>query len=104
MAISRREFGSAVLVGASAEGLFAAKGGASDIDDTLRSGIAQRKIPAAVGMAANASKVLYSGAFGTRDSSGVQVTADSIFNIASMTKAVTTVAVLQLVEQGKVTL
>ena len=55
-------------------------------------------------MAANAHGVLYSGAFGTRDSSGVPVTADSIFSIASMTKAVTTVAALQLVEQGKVKL
>jgi hypothetical protein len=48
--------------------------------------------------------ILYSGAFGTRDSSGVPVAADSIFAIASMTKAITTVAALQLVEQGKVKL
>lgn len=80
------------------------RGATAGIDDTLRNGIAQRKIPAAVGMVANGHTVLYSGAFGTRDSSGVPVTADSIFAIASMTKAVTTVAALQLVEQGKVTL
>ena len=55
-------------------------------------------------MAASADKILYSGAFGTRDSSGVPVTADSIFRIASMTKAITTTAALQLVEQGKVKL
>ena len=55
-------------------------------------------------MAATESSILYSGAFGTRDSSGAPVTADSIFAIASMTKAITTVAALQLVEQGKVKL
>jgi len=55
-------------------------------------------------MVATADKTLYSGAFGTRDSSGAAVTADSIFAIASMTKAITTTAALQLVEQGKVKL
>jgi CubicO group peptidase (beta-lactamase class C family) len=79
-------------------------GSPAKIDETLRSGIARRKIPAAVGMAATESRTLYTGAFGERDSEGTPVTADSIFAIASMTKAVTTVAVLQLVEQGKVTL
>jgi len=74
------------------------------IDDTLRSGIARRKIPAAVGMIASENTVLYQGAFGVRDSTGAKVTTDSIFAIASMTKAITTVAALQLVEEGKVTL
>ena len=67
------------------------------IDETLRSGIARRKIPCVAAMAADAKgKTLYSGAFGART--------DSIFAIASMTKAITTVAALQLVEQGKVSL
>lgn len=100
--ITRRNFGLGAILTAHA-GLIA-KPAASKIDETLRSGIARRKIPCAVGMAANAHGVLYSGAFGTRDSSSVPVTADSIFSIASMTKAVTTVAALQLVEQGKVKL
>jgi CubicO group peptidase (beta-lactamase class C family) len=74
------------------------------IDETLRSGIARRKIPAAVGMVATGSKTLYAGAFGKRDSEGTLAAVDSIFAIASMTKAITTVAAMQLVEQGKVTL
>jgi methyl acetate hydrolase len=103
--ISRREFAGVVaILGAQADRLSGATGGAAKLDEALRSGIAQRKIPAAVGMAANERGILYSGAFGTRDSSGVPVTADSIFAIASMTKAITTVAALQLVEQGKVKL
>ncbi len=101
--ISRREFGGvAAVIGAA--GLHAASGGAAKLDETLRAGIAQRKIPAAVGMVGSERSILYSGAFGTRDSSGAPVATDSIFQIASMTKAITTVAALQLVEQGKVKL
>ena len=77
---------------------------ATGIDEVLRSGIARRKVPAVVAMASTARETLYTGAFGVRDSGGTPVTAASIFSIASMTKAVTTVAALQLVEQGKVTL
>jgi methyl acetate hydrolase len=104
-AVTRREFAGAVLaLGAGRGFLGASTSVPGGVDETLRSGIAERKIPAVVGMAATGSKVICSGAFGTRDSSGVPVTMDSIFAIASMTKAITTVAALQLVEQGKVTL
>jgi CubicO group peptidase (beta-lactamase class C family) len=101
--INRRAFLATVAAAPAARQLFAAPA-AGAIDDTLRSGIARRKIPAVVGMAAGESKTLYAGAFGIRDSSGVPVKLDSIFSIASMTKAVTTAAALQLVEQGKVDL
>jgi CubicO group peptidase (beta-lactamase class C family) len=103
--IRRREFGGIALVlGAAAGRASGSKTGDGKIDETLSSGIAQRKIPAVVGMVASKDEILYAGAFGTRDSSGTPVTTDSIFAIASMTKAVTTVAALQLVEQGKVRL
>src|SRR5580704_3788395 len=103
--ISRREFGSVALaLGANTRILRSATSGATTIDETLRTGIADRKLPCVVGMAATANKAFYAGAFGVRDSSGTPVTADSIFAIASMTKAITTVAALQLVEQGKVQL
>ncbi len=78
--------------------------GESGMDATLRDGIARRKIPAVSAAVATEKSTMYAGAFGTRDSSGVKVRTDSIFQIASMTKAITTVAVLQLVEQGKVRL
>jgi CubicO group peptidase (beta-lactamase class C family) len=96
--MDRRSFLS--LIAAGALPLRAGNG----IDRTLSDGIAQRKIPAVAAMAATGSKILYEGAFGIRDSSGVAVRPDSIFAIASMTKAITTVAAMQLVEQGKVTL
>jgi methyl acetate hydrolase len=79
--------------------------GAGTLDETLRASVKRRKIPAAVAMVATGEKTTYTGAFGKRDSSA---TADlepgAIFRIASMTKAITSVAALQLVEQGKITL
>jgi methyl acetate hydrolase len=105
--ISRRQFGkqfggSLLLAGAGARCLRAAS---AEIGPTLESSLQQHKIPAAVAMAATADKVTYTGAFGKRDSkSGVAVTPQSIFLIASMTKPVTSVAAMQLVEQGKLKL
>ncbi|HWY49336.1 MAG TPA: serine hydrolase domain-containing protein [Bryobacteraceae bacterium] len=100
---TRRQFGSVML----ALGAQARKLGASTtrIDETLRSGIARRKIPAVAAMAATATQTFYAGAFGKRDSaSGIDVKPDSIFSIASMTKAIAATAALQLVERGKLQL
>ena len=53
----------------------------------------------------NRDGVMYSGAFGERQlGSGVEMTLDTVFWIASMTKAVTSVASLILVEQGRLSL
>jgi CubicO group peptidase (beta-lactamase class C family) len=102
--ITRRAFVAGGVSAALRVGGQAATPGTDRVDEVLRSGVARRKIPVAVGAAANGQKMLYSGAFGTRDGSGVAVRADSLFQIASMTKAITTTAALQLVEQGKVDL
>ena len=49
--------------------------------------------------------MIYQGAFGKRDlSKPDNMTTDSVFWIASMTKAITTAAAMQLVEQGKLSL
>ena len=101
IAINRRQFNSLALVVA-AQGKLLAAGG---IDETLRSGMTRRKIPAVTAMVSTADKVTYTGAFGKRDSaSGIAVKPDDMFAIASMTKAITATAAMQLVEQGKVTL
>src|SRR5450432_2619304 len=102
--IDRRDFLAAGIAAASSLNHLLAASGSSAVDETLRAGIVRRKIPAVVGMVASGDKTLYAGAFGQRDSSGMPVHVDSIFGIMSMTKAVTTVAALQLVEQGKVDL
>jgi CubicO group peptidase (beta-lactamase class C family) len=99
--MQRREFISAACGAVAQAGRLWAGAG---IDDVLRAGIARRKVPAVVAMASTATETFYRGAFGVRDSGGTPVTNASIFQIASMTKAITTVAALQLVEQRKVAL
>jgi CubicO group peptidase (beta-lactamase class C family) len=83
---------------------YSAAGGRANVDQALRSGIGRREIPAEVGMFSDHKGMLYAGAFGTRDSAGPAPGLDAIFNIASMTKAITSVAAMQLVEQGKLDL
>src|SRR6201991_1654079 len=77
----------------------------AQIDKILRQKSEAKEIPGVVAMAATGSEVIYQGAFGKRDlSKDDAMTADSVFWIASMTKAVTTAAGMQLVEQGKLSL
>lgn len=102
MQITRREFGF-MVAGIAIRARTA--GAAGSLDDVLRSGIQRRKIPAVAAVVAKADKIIYQGAFGKRDmTSGINVTPDSIFAIASMTKAITSTAALQLVEQGRLKL
>lgn len=75
------------------------------IDDVLRRAVDAREVPGIVAMAATDKGVFYEGAFGTRDlAKGPPMTLDTVFRVASMTKAVTSIAALQLVEQGKLKL
>jgi methyl acetate hydrolase len=77
----------------------------AQIDQILRQKCEAKEIPGVVAMAATGSEVIYQGAFGKRDlSKDDPMTADSVFWIASMTKAITTAAGMQLVEQGKLSL
>jgi methyl acetate hydrolase len=77
----------------------------AQIDQVLREKSDAKEIPGVVAMAATGSDIIYQGAFGKRDlSKDDPMTADSVFWIASMTKAITTAAGMQLVEQGKLSL
>jgi methyl acetate hydrolase len=77
----------------------------TQIDHILRQKCEAKEIPGVVAMAATGNEVIYQGAFGKRDlSKDDPMTLDSVFWIASMTKAVTTAAGMQLVEQGKLSL
>jgi methyl acetate hydrolase len=103
--ITRRDFAGALGGAAVAFGLRPARlAAAANLDEVLRPGIERRGIPCVVAMVATPDSITYQGAFGARDASGVKVVTDSIFAIASMTKAVTSTAAMQLVEQGKVKL
>src|SRR5712675_119154 len=77
----------------------------AQIDQLLRQKSDAREIPGVVAVAATSTEVTYQGAFGKRDLSKDDVmTADSVFWIASMTKAITAAGAMQLVEQGKLSL
>ena len=77
----------------------------AQIDQVLRSKCDAKEIPGVVAVAASGSEVIYQSAFGKRDlSKDDPMTSDSVFWIASMTKAVTTAGAMQLVEQGKLSL
>jgi len=83
----------------------AKKDGLNVVDEALRQAAETKEVPGVVAVAANSDGVIYEGAFGKRDlANGTDMTADSVFWIASMTKALTATAAMQLVEQGKLQL
>ena len=71
------------------------------IDGALRRAADTGQTPGLVAMATDGRDTLYAGAFGRRGADA-PMTLDSVFWIASMTKAVTAIACLQLVEQGRI--
>ena len=79
--------------------------GSAGIDQALTEAVKSGRAPGVVALAANDKGTIYSGAFGVRSLGQSQaMTLDSVFWIASMTKAVTTTAAMQMVEQGKLKL
>ncbi len=77
----------------------------SAIDASLRAAVERKDVPGVVALVTDRQRVLYQGAFGVADvASGRPLTADALFRIASMTKAVTSLAAMQLVEQGRMAL
>jgi CubicO group peptidase (beta-lactamase class C family) len=66
------------------------------IDTLLRAAVEQKRVPMVVAMVADKQGVIYEHATGAGK--------DAIFAIASMTKPITSVAVMQLVEAGRVKL
>jgi CubicO group peptidase (beta-lactamase class C family) len=75
------------------------------IDRELRAAVARGDVPGVVAVAMDRRGLVYQGAFGVAEGAGSRaMTMDSIFRMHSMTKAVTSVALMQLVEQGRVSL
>ena len=72
------------------------------IGQVLDQDIKDGKMPGAVLAIARDGKLVFMQAYGYRDkAANIPMTTDTIFNIASMTKPMTTVGALSLVEQGK---
>ncbi len=73
------------------------------IDRVLTDPVESGKIPGVVALVADGSGLVYQGAFGRRAIDRPEpMTLDSVFRIASMTKAITATAAMQLVESGRI--
>ena len=73
------------------------------IDQFMQSYVDSNEIGGAVGLVLRDGRVVYQRAVGWIDKeSGRRMTPNALFRIASQTKAVTTVAILSLVEEGKI--
>jgi CubicO group peptidase (beta-lactamase class C family) len=79
--------------------------GLARIDAYIKNEIAGNKIPGAIMMIQRDGKTAYFSSFGVRDPDTKQpMTPDTIFRIYSMSKPITTVAAMMLVEEGKLQL
>ncbi|MGV2103843.1 serine hydrolase domain-containing protein [Rhizobium sp. 21-4511-3d] len=71
------------------------------VNELLRKAVRSGDVAGVVAAGATSDGLVYEGAFGTTDISvGAPMLTDTVFWVASMTKAVTAVACMQLVEQG----
>ncbi len=75
------------------------------IDSTINAEIAQHNIAGGVALIAKNGKIVHHQAYGFANiDASVKMQENAIFRIASQTKAIVSVAVLQLVEQGRIRL
>ena len=97
-----------LIPGAAIPGLAAplrAPSRSGEIDAILQARVDAADVPGVVAMAATEHSVIYQGAFGARSmGAAARMSADTVFSIASMTKLLTSVAALQLVERDKLKL
>ena len=76
-----------------------------NIDDMIKRLTEEGKIPGAAALLASDGKIIYQTAYGKQDiEAGTDLDTTVIFRIASMSKPITSVAILQLYEQGKLKL
>jgi methyl acetate hydrolase len=76
---------------------------ASAMDASLRGAVERKDVPGVVVLVTDRKGVLYENAFGVADVATARpLTKDAMFRIASMTKPITSLALMQLVEQGKI--
>ena len=73
------------------------------IDELITKDIEENKIPGAVVLVGNEKEIVFQRAYGTKNpETNEKYKVDDIFRIASMTKAITSIAVLKLWENGKI--
>jgi CubicO group peptidase (beta-lactamase class C family) len=77
-------------------------GGSAALGTFLKAAVDRGDVPGVVVLVTGPDGVLYHEAFGKMSiAKGLEMKKDTIFNIASMTKAVTSVGVMMLVDEGK---
>jgi D-alanyl-D-alanine carboxypeptidase len=75
------------------------------IDSVVRAALVERKIPGAAVAVLRHDTLAYAAGYGVANvATGARVTTETVFQIASMTKVFTAMAILMLVEEGKVAL
>ena len=76
--------------------------GAAEISSFLAGAVTRQEIPGVVALVVGCDGILYHEAFGTQDRGrGLAMQKDTIFRIASMTKPVTSLAIMKLVDDGR---
>jgi CubicO group peptidase (beta-lactamase class C family) len=79
--------------------------GLAKVSDYIRNEVATGKIPGAILLIQQHGKPVYSENFGVRDiATELSMSADTIFRLYSMSKPITSVAAMMLVEDGKLAL
>src|SRR5499425_584228 len=77
----------------------------SSVDKIFSQAVDSKAMPGIVAVAATDKGMVYEGAFGKRElGKDAAMTLDTVVWIASMTKAITATAAMQLVERGKLAL
>jgi methyl acetate hydrolase len=105
--MTRRELGGLVIGAnlAAASRIASAAPASVSIDAALRRAFDESGVPGVAAIAADRNRVLYGGTFGLADiETKVPMTEFALFRIASMTKPLTSLAAMQLVEEGRFTL
>ncbi len=75
------------------------------LTERMKQGVEKGEIPGAVVLVARRGKIAYQESFGLRDpDTRAPMRADSIFRIASMTKPFTSLAIMMLAEEGKLSI
>jgi CubicO group peptidase (beta-lactamase class C family) len=100
---SMNQLAGETVIGAGVAGSAQRSEAALALDASLRGAVERKDVPGVVALITDRDQVLYQSAFGVADvATGRPLTSDALFRIASMTKPITSVALMQLVEQGRI--